>query len=345
MRSCWLVASLLHDHSAFMPLLTRAYFCRTRSNNINIFCCRFAMSKRFYCQLREKQWWGGFFTRCIARSNCNERIFTSYCKRQWRSKNHEKKKASRSLVATIDASTLSTTDIRAIVVIVSTTIAVATTAAPPTERRIATVANARHAMGIALATISLESGSPRLAAKKTAMSVPWYVVSQEAMTTKVDCNEGCKIAPRNNQQNIFHCIARTRATSRHWDTQPLIARKTMMIISFMSCCKRSNDNNIFDVASSGCIAREPTTTVIQPSRDARTQQSNFYMLSIKWWRPRAYRKEQQRRTMVVWEREIAPNNKKQTSTLCCISKRRRLHFLHCITRVSKDNKNPNIRSQ
>ena len=83
------------------------------------------------------------------------------------------------------------------------------TAAPPTERRIAAVANAWLAIGIALATISLESGSPWLAAKKTATSVPWYVVSQEAMTTKVDCDEGCEIAPRNNQPNILHRIART----------------------------------------------------------------------------------------------------------------------------------------
>jgi hypothetical protein len=43
---------------------------------------------------------------------------------------------------------------------------VATTAAPLTERRIATVANAWLAMGIALATISLENGSPWLAAKR-----------------------------------------------------------------------------------------------------------------------------------------------------------------------------------
>jgi hypothetical protein len=63
-------------------------------------------------------------------------------------------------------------------------------------------------MGIALATISLENGSHWLAAKKTATSVPWYVVSQEAMTTKVDCNKGCEIAPRNNQPNILHRIAR-----------------------------------------------------------------------------------------------------------------------------------------
>ena len=119
----------------------------------------------------------------------------------------------------------------------------------------------RLAMGIALATISLESRSPQLAAKKTATSVPWYVVLQEAMTTKVDCDEGCEIAPRNNQPNILHRIARTRATSRHCDTRLLIARKTTMIVSFMSCCERSNDNHIFDVASSGRIAREPATTV------------------------------------------------------------------------------------
>jgi len=49
---------------------------------------------------------------------------------------------------------------------------VATTAAPLTERRIAIVTNARLAMGMALATISLENGSPWLAAKKTATSVP-----------------------------------------------------------------------------------------------------------------------------------------------------------------------------
>jgi hypothetical protein len=74
----------------------------------------------------------------------------------------------RLLFVTIDATTLLTADIGAIVVVVSTTIAVATTAAPPTEHRSATVANARLAMGIALATISLERGNPRLVANKTA---------------------------------------------------------------------------------------------------------------------------------------------------------------------------------
>jgi hypothetical protein len=39
----------------------------------------------------------------------------------------------------------------------------------------------------------------------TATSVPWYVVLQEVMTTKVDCDEGCEIAPRNSQQkNASH---------------------------------------------------------------------------------------------------------------------------------------------
>ena len=64
----------------------------------------------------------------------------------------------------------------------------------------------------------------------TATSVPWYVVSQEVMTTKVDCDKGCKIAPRNNQQKI-HPIASTRATIRH-----PIARRTMMSTFFMSYC-------------------------------------------------------------------------------------------------------------
>ncbi len=262
-QSRWLVASLLRDHSAFMPLLARAFFCHTRSNDIDISCCRIAMSEQFYCHSQEKRWRGGFFYTSYRKKQLRRAYFlTSYRKRRWRSKNRGKKKASRSLFATIDATTSSTADKESIIIVVSTTITVATTAAPSTERRIATVANARLAMGIALATISLESGSPWLAAKKTATSVPWYVVSQEAMTTKVDCDKGCKIAPRNNQQNILHCIPRTQATSRHCDTQPLIARKTTMMVSCMLCCKRSNDNNVFDVASRDRIAREPARTVI-----------------------------------------------------------------------------------
>ena len=73
----------------------------------------------------------------------------------------------RLLFAAIDAATLSTKEIGAIVVVLRT-IAVATTAAPPMERRSATVANAWLVMGIPLITISLESGSLRLAARKTA---------------------------------------------------------------------------------------------------------------------------------------------------------------------------------
>ena len=72
----------------------------------------------------------------------------------------------RLLLATIDATTSSTAEVKAMVIDVSTTIAVATTAAHPMECQSATVANARLAMGIALATISLEKGNPRLAAKK-----------------------------------------------------------------------------------------------------------------------------------------------------------------------------------
>ncbi len=63
----------------------------------------------------------------------------------------------------------------------------------------------------------------------TATSVHWYVVLQEAMTTKVDCNEGCEIALRNNQQNIFHRIMRTQAISRH-----SIVRTTTMVVFFTS---------------------------------------------------------------------------------------------------------------
>ncbi len=66
------------------------------------------------------------------------------------------------LFATIDATTLSTAEIEAMAVAVSTMITVARTAA-----RSATVANARLAMGIALATTRLERGNPWLAAKKT----------------------------------------------------------------------------------------------------------------------------------------------------------------------------------
>ena len=73
----------------------------------------------------------------------------------------------RLLFVMINAATLLTKDIGAIVIVL-TTIAVGMTATPPKERQSATVANTRLAMGFALATISLESGRPWLAAKKTA---------------------------------------------------------------------------------------------------------------------------------------------------------------------------------
>jgi hypothetical protein len=54
-----------------------------------------------------------------------------------------------------------------------------------------------------------------------------------------------------------------------------------MGISLMSYSKRSNDNFIFDVARSGRIASVRATTIRQPSRDARTQESNnIYMLLV-----------------------------------------------------------------
>ena len=73
----------------------------------------------------------------------------------------------RPLFATINAATSLTKEIGAILVM-SMTIAVATTTTPPTECQSANVANAWLAMGIALMTISLESRSHRLAARKTA---------------------------------------------------------------------------------------------------------------------------------------------------------------------------------
>jgi hypothetical protein len=49
---------------------------------------------------------------------------------------------------------------------------------------------------------------------------------------------------------------------------------TTSILS-MSYCERSNDKYVFDVESSGRIARERVTTVIQTLQDTRMQQSIF----------------------------------------------------------------------
>ena len=73
----------------------------------------------------------------------------------------------RLLFATINADTLTSEEIAAIVV-ASTTIAMATTAALPMGRQNATMVTAWLAMGITLATISLENRNPRLAGRKTA---------------------------------------------------------------------------------------------------------------------------------------------------------------------------------
>ena len=73
----------------------------------------------------------------------------------------------RSLFARINAGTSTSNEI-ATVVIASTTIAITMIISLPTGRQNATVVIARFVMGITLATISLESGSPWLAVRKTA---------------------------------------------------------------------------------------------------------------------------------------------------------------------------------
>ncbi len=69
--------------------------------------------------------------------------------------------------ATINTGTSTSKEITAVVV-ASTTIAITTTVGLPTEHQNATVVTAQFAMGIALMTISLKSGSPWLAGRKTA---------------------------------------------------------------------------------------------------------------------------------------------------------------------------------
>ena len=101
--------------------------------------------------------------------------------------------------ATIDAGT-STSEEIVVVVVASSTTVTTTTVGPPTERRNATVVTARSAMGIALATISLVSESPRLAARETAR-----VASPRARRT----------APRVARQSTAGPnVRRTRPTKR-----------------------------------------------------------------------------------------------------------------------------------
>jgi hypothetical protein len=105
----------------------------------------------------------------------------------------------RLLFATIDADTSTSKEIAAVVV-ASTTIAITTTVGLPTGRQNATVVTAQFAMGIALATISLESGSPRLTVRKTAR-----VSSLRARCT----------APRvARQSTVGPNVQRTRPTRR-----------------------------------------------------------------------------------------------------------------------------------
>jgi hypothetical protein len=55
----------------------------------------------------------------------------------------------------------------------------------------------------------------------------------------------------------------------------LIARRDNNEHIFMSYCKGSNNNNIFDVVRSGRISSVCATTISQPLQDVRTQQSNI----------------------------------------------------------------------
>ncbi len=74
--------------------------------------------------------------------------------------------------ATIDTGTLTSEEIAGVVV-AFTTIVITTTVGLPMGRQNATVVTPRLAMAIALATISLESGSPWLAAREmTRVSLP-----------------------------------------------------------------------------------------------------------------------------------------------------------------------------
>ena len=73
----------------------------------------------------------------------------------------------RLLFAAINANTSMSKEIE-VILVASTTIAMATTAALPTERQNATMVNAWLAMGIAFVTNSLENRNPWLAVRNTA---------------------------------------------------------------------------------------------------------------------------------------------------------------------------------
>ncbi len=110
------------------------------------------------------------------------------------------------------------------------------------------------------------------------------------------------------QQSNFYCCWLQEATS--------------MGISLLYC-KGSDENDFFDVARSGCIASVHATTISQPLKDTRMQQSNnTYAVGCKddsnkqcWlqgWRQWAHlsyrRKQWQWWLIAAKERKIAPCN-------------------------------------
>jgi hypothetical protein len=116
----------------------------------------------------------------------------------------------RLLSATIDANTSTSKEIAAVVV-ASTMIAMAMTVALPTGRRNATVVTAWLAMGIALATISLENKNPWLAARKTAR-----VSSSRAKCTATREKHGwaeCSENPANKRSRQQSARKRTTRTT------------------------------------------------------------------------------------------------------------------------------------
>ena len=138
------------------------WYCKERAS-----ARRIAMSEQFYWILLSFAREAKYFLHVVLQEAMVTSIFFYVISQKAMTvEESRKEKASRLLFPTINATTLSTADKGSIVVVIFLTITVATTAAPPTECRIATVANARLAMGIALTTISLESRSTRLAAKK-----------------------------------------------------------------------------------------------------------------------------------------------------------------------------------
>ena len=124
-------------------------------------------------------------------------------------------------------SLFATTEIGAIVVVVSTTFMVTTTSTPP-------YGLSKHFRRERLGYCPCDN-QPRewkSSAGREKDSNERTLVCHIARSDDDEgwfCEEGCEIAPRNNQQTIFHHIASTRAISRH-----SIARNPDMIDSIMS---------------------------------------------------------------------------------------------------------------